>query len=37
VVHFGETGAIQDLYRKHAIDTEAVLEAMVQVLFGRSA
>jgi pyruvate dehydrogenase E1 component len=37
VVHFGETGALQDLYRKHAIDTEAVLTAMVQVLFGPSA
>jgi pyruvate dehydrogenase E1 component len=33
VVNFGETGALQDLYHKHRIDTDAVLTAMVQVLF----
>ena len=37
VVNFGETGAVQELYHKHHIDTEAVLEAMVQVLFGKHA
>jgi pyruvate dehydrogenase E1 component len=35
VVHFGETGALQQLYHKHHIDTDAVLTAMVQVLFGK--
>jgi pyruvate dehydrogenase E1 component len=35
VVNFGETGAVQELYHKHRIDTEAVLTAMVQVLFGK--
>ena len=34
VVNFGETGALQDVYHKHHIDTDAVLDAMVQVLFG---
>ena len=34
VVNFGETGALQDLYHKHHIDTEAVLTAIVQMLFG---
>jgi pyruvate dehydrogenase E1 component len=33
VVNFGETGAVQDLYHKHHIDTEAVLTTMVQLLF----
>lgn len=33
VVNFGETGAVQELYHKHSIDTEAVLAAIVQVLF----
>jgi pyruvate dehydrogenase E1 component len=33
VVQFGETGAVQELYHKHHIDTEAILTAMVQVLF----
>jgi pyruvate dehydrogenase E1 component len=33
VVHFGETGDVQALYHKHHIDTEAVLTAIVQVLF----
>jgi pyruvate dehydrogenase E1 component len=36
VVNFGETGAVQELYHKHHIDTEAVLTAMVQVLFKAS-
>jgi pyruvate dehydrogenase E1 component len=35
VIHFGETGSIQQLYHKHHIDTDAVLTAMVQVLFGK--
>jgi pyruvate dehydrogenase E1 component len=35
VVHFGETGSLQQLYHKHHIDTDAVLTAMVQVLFGK--
>ena len=35
VVHFGETGSLQELYHKHHIDTDAVLAAIVQVLFGR--
>jgi pyruvate dehydrogenase E1 component len=35
VVHFGETGSLQDLYHKHHIDTDAVLAAIVQVLFGK--
>jgi pyruvate dehydrogenase E1 component len=34
VVHFGETGAVQQLYHKHNIDTDAVLTAVVQLLFG---
>jgi pyruvate dehydrogenase E1 component len=34
VVNFGETGSLQQLYHKHHIDTDAVLTAMVQVLFG---
>jgi pyruvate dehydrogenase E1 component len=34
VVDFGETGSLQDLYHKHHIDTDAVLAAIVQVLFG---
>jgi pyruvate dehydrogenase E1 component len=33
VVNFGETGSVQELYHKHRIDTEAVLTAMVQMLF----
>jgi pyruvate dehydrogenase E1 component len=33
VVHFGETGSLQQLYHKHHIDTDAVLTAIVQVLF----
>jgi len=33
VVHFGEAGSIQELYHKHHIDTDAVLTAMVHVLF----
>ena len=37
VVNFGETGSLQQLYHKHQIDTEAVLTAMVQVLFGSRA
>ena len=35
VVNFGETGAVQELYHKHHIDTDAVLTAIVQVLFGK--
>jgi pyruvate dehydrogenase E1 component len=35
VVDFGETGSVQELYHKHHIDTDAVLTAMVQVLFDR--
>jgi pyruvate dehydrogenase E1 component len=35
VVHFGETGSLQQLYHTHHIDTDAVLTAMVQVLFGK--
>ena len=35
VVNFGETGSLQQLYHKHHIDTDAVLTAMVQVLFGK--
>lgn len=35
VVNFGETGSIQELYHKHRIDTDAVLNALVQVLFVR--
>ena len=35
VVNFGETGSLQHLYHKHHIDTDAVLTAMVQVLFGQ--
>lgn len=33
VVGFGETGSVQELYHKHHIDTDAILTAMVQVLF----
>lgn len=33
VVNFGETGSLQQLYHKHHIDTDAILTAMVQVLF----
>jgi pyruvate dehydrogenase E1 component len=36
VVNFGETGAVQELYHKHHIDTEAVLEAIVELLFGKT-
>lgn len=35
VVNFGETGTVQELYHKHRIDTDAILTAMVQVVFGR--
>jgi pyruvate dehydrogenase E1 component len=35
VSHFGETGSLRQLYHKHHIDTDAVLTAMVQVLFGK--
>jgi pyruvate dehydrogenase E1 component len=35
VAHFGETGSLQQLYHKHHIDTDAVLTAIVQVLFGK--
>ena len=34
VVNFGETGTVQELYHKHHIDTEALIGAIVQVLFG---
>lgn len=37
VVNFGETGSLQQLYHKHHIDTDAILTAMVQVLFGQRA
>jgi pyruvate dehydrogenase E1 component len=33
VMHFGETGSLSQLYHKHHIDTDAVLTAMVQLLF----
>ena len=36
VVNFGETGAVQELYHKHHMDTEAVLEAIVELLFGKA-
>ncbi|HEY7492512.1 MAG TPA: 1-deoxy-D-xylulose-5-phosphate synthase N-terminal domain-containing protein [Candidatus Tectomicrobia bacterium] len=36
VVNFGETGSLQELYHKHHIDTDAVLTAIVQVLFPTS-
>ena len=36
VVNFGETGALQELYHKHHIDTDAILAAIVQVLFGKA-
>jgi pyruvate dehydrogenase E1 component len=35
VINFGEAGSVQELYHKHHIDTEAVLTALVQVLFPR--
>ena len=35
VMNFGETGSLQQLYHKHHIDTEAVLTAIVQVLYRR--
>lgn len=37
VVDFGEAGSLQQLYHKHHIDTDAVLTAIVQVLFGPRA
>ncbi|MGE3538681.1 MAG: 1-deoxy-D-xylulose-5-phosphate synthase N-terminal domain-containing protein [Candidatus Tectimicrobiota bacterium] len=36
VVNFGEAGSLQQLYHKHHIDTDAVLSAMVQLLFGHT-
>ena len=36
VANFGEVGAVQDLYHKHHIDVDAILTALVQVLFGQS-
>lgn len=33
VMHFGETGSLAQLYHKHHIDTDAVLTAIVQLLF----
>jgi pyruvate dehydrogenase E1 component len=33
VMNFGEAGSLQQLYRKHHIDTDAVLAAIVQVLY----
>ena len=33
VVQFGETGSLQQLYHKHHIDTDAILSAMVRLLF----
>jgi len=35
VMNFGETGSLQQLYHKHHIDTDAVLAAIVQVLYRR--
>jgi pyruvate dehydrogenase E1 component len=33
VMNFGEAGSLQQLYHKHHIDTDAVLAAIVQVLY----
>ena len=35
VVQFGQTGSVQELYHQHRIDTDAVLTAIVQILFGQ--
>ena len=35
VVQFGQTGSVQELYRQHRIDTDAILTAIVQILFGQ--
>ena len=35
VVQFGQTGSVQELYHQHRIDTDAILTAIVQTLFGQ--
>ena len=35
VVQFGQTGSVQELYRQHRIDMDAILTAIVQILFGQ--
>ena len=35
VVQFGQTGSVQELYHQHRIDTDAILTAVVQILFGQ--
>jgi len=35
VVQFGQTGSVQELYHQHRIDTDAILTAIVQILFGQ--
>ena len=35
VVQFGQTGSVQELYHQHRIDTDAVLTAIVQILFSQ--
>jgi len=32
--HFGESADIPDLYRKHRMDTDAILDACAQALLG---
>ena len=35
VVQFGQTGSVQELYHQHRIDTDAILTAIVQILFAQ--
>ena len=35
VVQFGQTGSVQQLYHQHRIDTDSILTAIVQILFGQ--
>ena len=35
VVQFGQTGSVQELYHQHHIDTDTILTAIVQILFGQ--
>ena len=37
VEHFGQSGSIEELYREHRIDTEAVLDACASALLGTLA
>jgi pyruvate dehydrogenase E1 component len=35
VEHFGETGTVQDLYRRHGIDAQSIVKAAQAIAPGR--